>query len=207
MSIWGAAVITGLFSSVPDIVLFWTGGFSYESNSMRRYFELHFVLPFVLLAVAVLHLAVLHALGSNCIIGTRMQDKISTFLFTAITYDLLFALFVVCVHGMQFLATIALSHPDNSMEASSVTTPAHIVPEWYFLPYYSMLKGVPDVDSGVCVFILSVIVIHGTRLQTVPLCELLISGNSVLLTYLQAMISGSQVPCESLLSSSFSLTC
>jgi len=156
MSFWGATVITNLFSAIPvigpDIVTFLWGGFSVDNPTLNRFFSLHFVLPFVIVGVVVLHVAAMHVAGSNNPLGIDPKGPQDTLPFSPyyVTKDgfsllaflTIFAIFV-------FFAPDFFGEPDNYIKANPLVTPPHIVPEWYFLPFYAILRAVPDKLGGV----------------------------------------------------------
>jgi ubiquinol-cytochrome c reductase cytochrome b subunit len=154
MSFWAATVITNLFSAFPvvgEAVVSWLwGGFSVDNATLNRFFSFHYLLPFLIAAVTIIHLAVLHQNGSNNPLGVNGAiDKISFFpyfvfkdLFSWLLMGLLFSLFVYFVPNY-------LGHTDNYIEANPMVTPAHIVPEWYFLPMYAILRSIPHKLGGV----------------------------------------------------------
>ena len=154
MSFWGATVITNLFSVIPkigpDLVQWLWGGFSVNNATLNKFFSLHFVLPFVITAVVFLHLILLHRVGSNTPLGIASENKIMNFypyfyikdLFGILVMFFLI-IYVVCYHPNMF------GHPDNYILANPMVTPPHIVPEWYFLPFYAILRSVPDKLGGV----------------------------------------------------------
>jgi ubiquinol-cytochrome c reductase cytochrome b/c1 subunit len=155
MSFWGATVITNLFSAIPyfgsTIVTWLWGGFSVDNPTLNRFFSLHFFLPFLLSAVVALHLYLLHLTGSNNPLGINFaSDSGISFspyyiikdLFGVILFLLFFAVFL-------FFLPNLLGHPDNYIPANPLVTPPHIVPEWYFLPFYAILRSIPDKLSGV----------------------------------------------------------
>ncbi|MFC4352440.1 cytochrome bc complex cytochrome b subunit [Fodinicurvata halophila] len=149
MSYWGATVITNLFSAIPlvgDSIVSWLwGGFAVDNPTLNRFFALHYLLPFVIVAVVFLHLWALHRFGSNNPLGIEAkgpQDKIPFHPYYTVkdlvglgVFLILFALFV-------FYAPNYMGHPDNYIEADPLVTPSHIVPEWYFLPFYAMLRAI-----------------------------------------------------------------
>ena len=137
MSLWAATVITSLFSAIPwigETIVFWLwGGFSVDNATLNRFFSLHFLLPFVLVGAVILHLAALHLKGSNNPLGLTTVEKVSFYpyfwqkdLFGWVCYFIVFFIFV-------FFFSNTLGHSDNYVEANALVTPAHIVPEWYFL--------------------------------------------------------------------------
>ena len=152
MSFWGATVITNLFSAIPwgigdwIVTLLW-GGFAVDNATLNRFFSLHYLLPFVIVGVVVLHIWALHVHGSNNPIGiaTKGEQDVVPFhpyytikdMFGLGVFLIVFALFI-------FFAPNYMGHPDNYIPANSLSTPAHIVPEWYFLPFYAILRAVPD---------------------------------------------------------------
>lgn len=155
MSFWGATVITNLFSAVPlvgnyIVELLW-GGFSVDNPTLNRFFALHYLLPFVIVGVVFLHVWALHVTGSNNPSGIEPKTKADTLpfhpyytmkdSFGLVVFITVYALFV-------FFMPNALGHPDNYTPANPLVTPAHIVPEWYFLPFYAILRAV-NFDIGI----------------------------------------------------------
>lgn len=156
MSFWGATVITNLFSAVPfvgeDIVTWLWGGFSVDNPTLNRFFALHYLLPFVLVGIVGLHIWALHVVGNNNPLGIDVKGKQDTLPFHPYyTVKDAFALVVFCIFfaAWLFYHPNYLGHPDNYIEANPMSTPAHIVPEWYFLPFYAILRAVPDKLFGV----------------------------------------------------------
>ena len=149
MSFWGATVITNLFGSVPivgDAIATWLwGGFGIDNPTLNRFFSLHYLIPFVIAGVVILHVWALHVVGQNNPTGIDIKDKGDTVpftphatvkdLFVTSVFMLLFAYFV-------FFDPNALGHSDNYIEANPLATPAHIVPEWYLLPFYAILRAI-----------------------------------------------------------------
>jgi ubiquinol-cytochrome c reductase cytochrome b subunit len=156
MSFWGATVITNLFSAIPlvgeSIVTWLWGGFSVDNSTLNRFFSLHFVLPFVIVGVVILHLVALHRFGSNNPIGIDVKGTQDTLPFNPYyTIKDLFGLsvFLTIFAAAVFFFPNFMGHPDNYIEANPMVTPAHIVPEWYFLPFYAILRAIPDKLGGV----------------------------------------------------------
>jgi len=156
MSFWGATVITNLFSAIPlvgeSIVTWLWGGFSVDNPTLNRFFSLHFVLPFVIVGVVILHLVALHRFGSNNPIGIDVRGKQDTVPFHP--YYTIKDLFGLSVFATIFAVAVFffpnfMGHPDNYIPANPMVTPAHIVPEWYFLPFYAILRAIPDKLGGV----------------------------------------------------------
>ena len=156
MSFWGATVITNLFSAIPligDNITQWLwGGYSVDNPTLSRFYTLHFLLPFLIVGVVVLHIVALHTHGSNNPLGIDKkgpQDTIPFHPFYTIKdlFGLSFALTIF--FAVVFFAPDFLGHPDNYIPADPLKTPAHIVPEWYFLPFYAILRAIPDKLGGV----------------------------------------------------------
>ena len=156
MSFWGATVITNLFSAIPfageGIVTWLWGGFSVDNPTLNRFFSLHYLLPFVIVGVVVLHLVALHRFGSNNPLGidTRgPQDTIPFHPYYTIKDFFGLSVFLSFFAAAVFFFPNFMGHPDNYIPANALQTPAHIVPEWYFLPFYAILRAVPDKLGGV----------------------------------------------------------
>ncbi len=156
MSFWGATVITNLFSAIPlvgeSIVTFLWGGFSVDNPTLNRFFSLHYLMPFLIAGVVVLHIVALHRFGSNNPIGIDTkgkQDTISFHPYYTIKDIVGVAMFLLLLAVAVFFFPNAMGHPDNYIPANPMQTPAHIVPEWYFLPFYAILRAVPDKLGGV----------------------------------------------------------
>lgn len=148
MSFWGAQVITGFFSAIPLVgepLRQWLlGGFVPDNATLNRFFSLHFLLPFVILGVIVLHIWALHIPGSNNPTGIAVKDEEDTVPFHPYyTAKDGFGLgvFLLVFASLVFFVPNMLGHADNYIPANSLSTPAHIVPEWYFLPFYAILKA------------------------------------------------------------------
>jgi quinol-cytochrome oxidoreductase complex cytochrome b subunit len=149
MSFWGATVITNLFSAVPlvgpAIVEWLWGGFSVDNPTLNRFFALHYLLPFVILGVVVLHVWALHVTGSNNPTGLDVKSKQDTLPFNpyyTMKDSFGLSVFVLFYVLYIFFMPNALGHPDNYIPANPLVTPPHIVPEWYFLPFYAILRAV-----------------------------------------------------------------
>ena len=156
MSFWGATVITNLFSALPlvgePIVNWLWGGFAVDNPTLNRFFSLHYLLPFMIFGVVLLHVWAFHTTGNNNPTGINPKTKQDTIpfhpyytikdLFAIVVFMILFAYFVFYIPNF-------LGHADNYIEANPLVTPAHIVPEWYFLPFYAILRAVPDKLGGV----------------------------------------------------------
>ena len=154
MSFWGATVITNLFSAIPivgeDIVAWLWGGFSIGNATLNRFFSLHYLMPFAIVGVTLLHLVLLHQNGSTNPLG--VEAKVDTIPFYPYFYvkDLFgFVILMTIFLGFIFFAPNTLGHPDNYTPANPMVTPLHIVPEWYFLPFYAILRSIPHKLGGV----------------------------------------------------------
>ena len=148
MSFWGATVITNLFSAIPlvgdSIVTLLWGGFSVDNPLLNRFFSLHYLLPFVIVGLVVLHIVALHQHGSNNPIGIDMkteQDSLPFHPYYTIKDMLGLGAFLTFFAFFVFFAPNYFGEADNYIMADALQTPAHIVPEWYFLPYYAILRA------------------------------------------------------------------
>jgi len=166
MSFWGATVITNMFSAVPlvgeTLVTWLWGGFSVDSPTLQRFFSLHYLLPFVIFAVMFVHLWALHTSKSNNPLGIDVkgpQDTISFHPYYT-TKDLVgFGVFFLLLAYFVFFNPNYMGHPDNYIPANPLVTPAHIVPEWYFLPFYAILRAVPDKLGGVVLMLAAILIL------------------------------------------------
>jgi ubiquinol-cytochrome c reductase cytochrome b/c1 subunit len=156
MSYWAATVITNLFSAIPlvgqAIVTFLWGGFTVGNPTLNRFYALHYLLPFIILAVVLLHLIALHRFGSNNPLGIEKRGPQDTLPFHPyFTIKDLFglAVFLLIYSFFVFYAPNFLGSSDNYIPANPMQTPNHIVPEWYLLPYYAILRSVPNKLLGV----------------------------------------------------------
>ncbi|WP_138380290.1 cytochrome b [Luteithermobacter gelatinilyticus] len=169
MSFWGATVITNLFSAfdfIPvigdDIVYFLWGGFSVDNPTLNRFFSLHYLLPFVIAGVVILHIWALHIPGSNNPLGIDAkgpQDKVPFYPYYVAKDAFGLGVFVIFFAIFVFYMPNILGHPDNYMEADPMVTPAHIVPEWYYLPFYAILRAIPDKLLGVVAMFASILIL------------------------------------------------
>ncbi len=156
MSFWGAKVITNLFSAIPwvgeSIVIWLWGGFTVDNPTLNRFFALHYLLPFVIVGIVILHIWALHQFGSNNPLGIEAkgpQDKIPFHPYYTIKDLFGLGVFLCLFFAVVFFAPNMLGEPDNYIEANPLSTPAHIVPEWYFLPFYAILRSIPHKLLGV----------------------------------------------------------
>ncbi len=155
MSFWGATVITNLFSAFPfgDTIVTWLwGGFSVDNPTLNRFFALHYLFPFLIAAMSMLHLVALHQFGSNNPLGIDRkgpEDSIPFHPYYTIKDLYGLGVFLLIYMGFVFFAPNFFGEPDNYIPANPLVTPPHIVPEWYFLPFYAILRSIPDKLSGV----------------------------------------------------------
>ena len=156
MSFWGATVISNLFSAIPfigeEIVILLRGGFAVDNPTLVRFFALHYLMPFVIVGMVILHIIALHRFGSNNPLGidvSGQQDTIPFHPYYTVKDTFGLMVFLLIFAWVVFFYPNALGHPDNYIPANPLQTPAHIVPEWYFLPFYAILRAVPDKLGGV----------------------------------------------------------
>src|SRR5262245_43595733 len=156
MSFWGATVITNLFSAIPvvgDSIVTWLwGGFAVENPTLNRFYALHYLLPFVIVAVVALHVVALHVHGSNNPLGIDPkgpQDTVPFHPYYTMKDGFGVVVFLIVYAGFVFFMPNFLGDAANYIEANPLVTPTHIVPEWYFLPYYAILRAIPDKLGGV----------------------------------------------------------
>jgi quinol-cytochrome oxidoreductase complex cytochrome b subunit len=165
MSFWAATVITSLFSAIPGVgqplVEFLWGGFAVDNATLNRFYSLHYLLPFVLLGLVMLHIAALHQEGSSNPLGLHGPDvdKIDFYPYFYVKDLFGFMCFTVFFSYFLFFDPNLLGHPDNYITANPMVTPSHIVPEWYFLPYYAILRSIPDKLGGVIAMGASLVVL------------------------------------------------
>jgi ubiquinol-cytochrome c reductase cytochrome b/c1 subunit len=163
MSFWAATVITNLASAIPligsDILSWLWGGFSVSSTTLTRFYSLHFLLPFVIFMLSFLHILFLHTHGSSNPLGVHGKEFVSFApfflikdLFSFLFYSLLFSFLV-------FFSPNFVNHPDNYILANPLSTPNHIVPEWYLLPFYAILRSIPNKILGVIALVFSILIL------------------------------------------------
>jgi ubiquinol-cytochrome c reductase cytochrome b subunit len=165
MSFWGATVITNLFTAIPyfgnQIAFLLWGGFSVSNATLTRFFSLHYFLPFLICGMICIHLILLHIHGSSNILGfsTKIIDKIAFYPYFIIKDIVGVGIFLIIFFIFIFFYPNLLGHTDNYIEANSLVTPTHIVPEWYFLPFYAILRSIPNKLGGVICMGLAVVLI------------------------------------------------
>lgn len=168
---WAATVITNLFSAIPlvgdSIVTLLLGGFSVGNPTLNRFFALHYLLPFVIVGIVFVHVWALHIAGSNNPLGIDVKGPQDTLPFNPYyTAKDMFgmAVFLLAYIAVSFFAPNMLAHPDHFVQYNALQTPPHIVPEWYFLPFYAMLRGI---TFGFNIYILAAIGIAAAALWPV----------------------------------------
>ncbi len=164
MSFWGATVITNLFSAIPviggSIVEWLWGGFSVNNATLNRFLSLHYLMPFLIAGLTLLHLSLLHKDGSNNPLGINTNIETISFYPYFYVKDLFaFFILVFVFSGFVFFMPNTLGHPDNYILANPLVTPAHIVPEWYFLPFYAILRSIPNKLGGVVAMVGAILIL------------------------------------------------
>merc|ERR1712050_586134 len=205
MSFWGATVITNLLSPARCLVEWICGGYCVYNPSLKRFFIFHFQLPFLLCGFVILHLFYLHFHSSNNPLRNSTNNKIPFFPFI-FQKDFFGLILILSLYFLQtHFGISSLSHPDNALEACALLTPLHIVPEWYFLCQYAMLKAVPNKNAGFIILLTSILAlfIFGEIRNLTTLC--LLNNNSFSLSsFFLCCISflwiGAQFPQEKFLS-------
>ena len=158
MSFWGATVITNLLSPFPCLIEWVCGGHYVYNPTLKRFFVFHFLFPFLLCGFLMLHIFNLHFLSSNNPLRNSTNNKIPFFPFI-ISKDIYVSILIFYLYFLQIHFGISsFSHPDNALEACGLLTPLHIVPEWYFLCQYAMLKAVPNKNSGFIILFTSIFI-------------------------------------------------
>ena len=166
MSFWGAKVITNLFSAIPffgDTITTWLwGGYAVDNPTLNRFFSLHYLLPFVLAAVVGLHIWALHVTGNNNPAGVEPksgQDTLPFHPYYTMKDAFAIAVFLMFYAAWVFFSPNYLGHAINYEVANPLSTPAHIVPEWYYLPFYAILRAIPDKLGGVIAMFGSILIL------------------------------------------------
>ena len=157
MSFWGATVITGFFSAIPligeSIQQWLLGGFAVDNPTLNRFFSLHYLLPFVLVGIVILHVWALHVTGQTNPTGVEVKnikkDTVPFHPYYTVKDGFAIVLFLIFFAVWLFYYPNALGHTDNYIPANPLVTPSHIVPEWYFLPFYAILRAIPSKLGGV----------------------------------------------------------
>merc|ERR1711862_316811 len=207
MSFWGATVIINLLSPIPSLVEWCCGGYCVHNPTLKRFFLFHFILPFILCGFIVLHLFYLHFHSSNNPLRLNTNNKIPFFPFIFLK-DFFGLVLVLCLYFLQtHFGISSLSHPDNALEACALLTPLHIVPEWYFLCQYAILKAVPNKNEGFIVLLTSIFFLfffgeirNLTTFTRLMDCNNGFSLSFFFLSFLSFLWIGAQFPQEKFLS-------
>ena len=159
---WGATVITNLFRALPyfgsDLVLWLWGGFSVDNSTLTRFFTFHFMTPFILAAFVLFHIALLHRTGRNNPLGiVSSSDKVPFHWYFTIKDIVGFVVLLSMLLFLVFFHPYLMGEPDNFIDANPLSTPAHIVPEWYFLFAYAILRSIPNKLGGVIGLLASIL--------------------------------------------------
>jgi quinol-cytochrome oxidoreductase complex cytochrome b subunit len=156
MSFWAAKVITNLFGAIPvvgpSLATWLWGGFTVDAPTLNRFYSLHYLLPFIIAALVGLHIWALHVPGNNNPTGVNVKSQSDTLPFHpyyTVKDSFAVSLFMILFAVFVFYLPEAMGHVDNNIPANPLATPAHIVPEWYLLPYYAILRAIPDKLLGV----------------------------------------------------------
>lgn len=164
ISFWGATVITNLLSAIPylgtDLVQWLWGGFAVDNATLTRFFTFHFLFPFIVLAITIIHLLFLHQTGSNNPLGiNRNYDKIPFHPYFSFKDLFGFIILIIFLFILTIYRPYGLGDPDNFIPANPLVTPPHIQPEWYFLFAYAILRSIPNKLGGVIALVLSIAIL------------------------------------------------
>lgn len=164
ISFWGATVITNLVSAVPyignDVVQWLWGGFAVDNPTLTRFFTFHFLIPFLVAGLTMIHLLFLHQRGSNNPLGINANvDKLPFHPYFTIKDTVGFIILVFLLVALSLISPYLLGDPDNFIPANPLVTPAHIQPEWYFLFAYAILRSIPNKLGGVIALVSSILIL------------------------------------------------
>merc|ERR1711959_103628 len=207
MSFWGATVITNLLSPFPCLIEWVSGGHHVYNPTLKRFFLFHFQFPFFFCGFIILHLFYLHFHSSNNPLRLNTNNKIPFFPFILLK-DLIGFILILCLYFLQtHFGISSFSHPDNALEVCALLTPLHIVPEWYFLCQYAMLKAVPNKNAGFIILLTSIFIFFffGEISNLTTLTRLMETNNGFSisffnLSFLSFLCIGAQFPQEKFLS-------
>nr|APX40926.1 cytochrome b [Phyllotreta cruciferae] len=165
MSFWGATVITNLMSAIPylgtELVQWIWGGFAVDNATLNRFFTFHFLFPFIILALVMIHLLYLHQTGSNNPLGSNSNiDKIPFHPYFTFKDLMTMILMIYMLMTLTLTAPYLLGDPDNFIPANPLVTPIHIQPEWYFLFAYAILRSIPNKLGGVIALMMSIMILY-----------------------------------------------
>ena len=167
MSFWGATVITNLFSAIPligeSIVTWLWGGYAVANPTLTRFYSLHYLFPFLIVGLVILHIWALHIPGNNNPVGIDLKkpskDTVPFHPYIVIKDLYALIIFLILFAGIVFFVPNILGHTDNYIKANPIVTPSHIVPEWYLLPFYAILRAVPSKLGGVIAMFASLFIV------------------------------------------------
>jgi len=167
MSFWGATVITNLFSAIPligeSIVTWLWGGYAVANPTLTRFYSLHYLFPFLIVGLVILHIWALHIPGNNNPVGIDLKkpskDTVPFHPYIVIKDLYALIIFLILFAGIVFFVPNILGHTDNYIKANPIVTPSHIVPEWYLLPFYAILRAVPSKLGGVIAMFASLFIL------------------------------------------------
>ena len=166
ISLWGATVITNLFGAIPligeNVAIWLWGGYSIDNPTLNRFFSLHYLIPFLIFGVVILHIWALHVPGNNnpVVISVKgKQDTVPFHPYYTVKDGFALTVFIILFAYFIFFAPNVLGHADNYIQANPLVTPAHIVPEWYLLPFYAILRAVPDKLGGVALMFGAILIL------------------------------------------------
>jgi len=207
MSFWGATVITNLLSPFPSLIEWVSGGHYVYNPTLKRFFIFHFLFPFLLYGFIILHIFYLHFHSSINPLRLNTNNKIPFFPFI-ILKDFFSFIFILCLYPLQtHFGISSFSHPDNALEVCGLLTPLHIVPEWYFLSQYTLLKAVPNKNAGFIILLTSIftLFLFGEIRNLTTFIRLMDYNNGfslifIYLSLLSTLWIGAQFPQEKFLS-------
>jgi quinol-cytochrome oxidoreductase complex cytochrome b subunit len=160
MSYWGGTVITNLLSLIPCLIECICGGFYVSNPTLKRFFIFHIIIAFLILALFIIHLYYLHGQSSTCPLGYTTNNLCLSLIRVILIKDCYGYHLMMCIYTFQLILGIYnICHPDNHIEVNSLVTPFHIIPEWYFLSFYTILKVIPYKLLGLIFFLTSLMII------------------------------------------------
>lgn len=189
ISFWGATVITNLVSTIPyigNIIVIWIwGGFSINNATLNRFFSIHFILPFILLFIVIIHLYFLHITGSSNPLGSnRNLNKIPFHIYFTYKDILGFIIFLIFFTIIILQYPYILGDPDNFTPANPIITPLHIQPEWYFLFAYAILRSIPNKLGGVIALLLSILILYTLPILNIKFSSIIFNPITQLLFWI-----------------------
>ena len=159
MSFWGATVIINLLSPIPSLIEILYGGYYLYNLTLKRFFILHFQFPFLIIIFIFIHILYLHYNSSNNILFLNINNKIPFFPYIFLKDLLYYIFYFINILYQNNFNIFIFSHSDNSIEFNILFTPLHIIPEWYFLYQYAILKAIPNKNAGFIILLTSIIIL------------------------------------------------